>query len=145
MSCWIQRYVISIIIIYTLIGEIKYYYTLLIVIHYLIFLILLGRFCECEEGAPTHGRECISPNGEECSNQGKCECGKCACNEGYTGKCCQIKIADVEEDDCGGRSEMACSGKIKMYLTNTKISQTTFIIINAIHLFLHAYSHVYFI
>ena len=77
-----------------------------------------GRFCECDEGKQSHESECHTPNGQECSNRGKCECGKCNCEKGFVGKCCQYKIsdADAEEKYCGGIGENACSGKFKINL-----------------------------
>lgn len=41
-----------------------------------------GEFCECE------GMSCPMTNGKLCSGQGECSCGKCRCEEGYTGDDC---------------------------------------------------------
>ena len=82
------------------------------------FLKNLGRFCECEEGVEVSKAKCQTPNGQECSNRGKCECGKCKCEKGWTGKCCQFKVSDddTEEKYCGGIGGKACSGKCKLKL-----------------------------
>jgi len=45
--------------------------------------------------------------GEVCSGQGKCECERCVCNEGYSGEKCEC---DDTEDTCGDRGSSLCVG-----------------------------------
>jgi protocadherin alpha len=49
-----------------------------------------GSACDCSPDNNT----CINPTNtqSECSNNGRCECGACICNEGYIGEFCQTCI-----------------------------------------------------
>ncbi|KAL5247448.1 hypothetical protein ACHWQZ_G019359 [Mnemiopsis leidyi] len=64
--------------------------------------------CVCDEGWEGDRCECTTKketcmfNGFECDGQGTCNCGKCQCNESYSGKFCQLcefcdKCAEFEK------------------------------------------------
>ena len=48
-------------------------------------------------------------NGEVCSGQGTCECGKCECNPGYNNSV--LMACDCSNIDCPRRGGMLCNGE----------------------------------
>ena len=54
-----------------------------------------------------------------CSGNGKCDCGKCACNPGWKGKACECRSTN---DTCiQPGTNMLCSGKVSKVTLIIKI------------------------
>uniref|UniRef100_A0AC34G712 EGF-like domain-containing protein n=1 Tax=Panagrolaimus sp. ES5 TaxID=591445 RepID=A0AC34G712_9BILA len=64
---------------------------------------VLGK-CKCEAGYEGDDCNCSTDqapcrdNGQVCSNNGKCKCSKCSCNDGFTGAFCSVAQASNEKD-----------------------------------------------
>lgn len=83
--------------------------------------LILESNCECEDCTVKYSSlQC--PAGPECNGHGNFECGKCLCDEGWGGDCCDCQIGDQESERakekqcfpknmdkiCSGRGECQC-------------------------------------
>jgi len=77
--------------------------------------------CKCYTGFDI-GTSCLCPlecqkdaNGDQCSNNGNCNCGVCNCYEGYSGSICDCKDPSfcpttIFGNECSGHGTCDCSG-----------------------------------
>ena len=74
-----------------------------------------GKKCECDIKNPdSNNQKCkatngkYNPDGIECSENGKCKCGKCVCDNEHVGEFCNCLKEDCPKTDSG----KICGGKI---------------------------------
>ncbi|XP_055350066.1 integrin beta-8-like [Paramacrobiotus metropolitanus] len=56
-----------------------------------ITLVTSGKYCECDN------MSCPTFNGKVCAGHGRCDCGQCVCDEGYTFAECSEEKSVVQE------------------------------------------------